>query len=86
MAKISTFCRCATLPTKFSGRNPTFFLEYTLLKLKCYLISESETTVDAHTSHRPNEVHARSRDVDSRVERIGGGHLNGQTFRMSQCR
>ena len=54
-----------------------------VIKQWVYLISESETTVDAHADQRPNEVHASSRDVDPRVERIGGGHFDGQTFRMS---
>ena len=57
-----------------------------VIKQWVYLISESETTVDAHADQRPNKVHASSRDVDLRIEWIGGGHLNGQTLRMSQCR
>ena len=26
-AKFLTFCRCASFPTKLSGKNPTFFVE-----------------------------------------------------------
>ena len=64
-AKFPTFCRCASIPTKLSGKNPTFFVESAhqqniflllLIKDRPYEEWSKEKVAVDLTSNLPNSV------------------------------